>query len=106
MANVPQVVQRIWFTNLNNNFNIQPLVPLLIDSDIIHLNIAGTSLVVLDTAEAVMDLLERRSLIYSDRFFMFFIRDYSLRCCYRPRMPMVNELMGWSFNFGLMSYGK
>ncbi|PPQ92103.1 hypothetical protein CVT25_008287 [Psilocybe cyanescens] len=21
-------------------------------------------------------------------------------------MPMVNELMGWNFNFGLMKYGK
>ncbi|KAF8219321.1 cytochrome P450 [Tricholoma matsutake] len=60
------------------------------DSDIIHLNVAGTSLVVLDTSEATTELLERRSSIYSDR----------------ARMPMLNELMGWNFNFGFMRYGK
>jgi hypothetical protein len=40
---------------------------LLTDTDIIHLNVAGTSLVVLDTSEATTELLERRSSIYSDR---------------------------------------
>ncbi|KAF8960408.1 cytochrome P450 [Flammula alnicola] len=58
-------------------------------TDILHLNVAGTSLIVLDTAEAVTDLLEKRSSIYSGR----------------ARMPMVNELMGWSFNFGFAEYG-
>lgn len=37
------------------------------DSDIIHLDLAGTSIVVLDTAEAAMELLEKRSSIYSGR---------------------------------------
>ncbi|KAF8240485.1 cytochrome P450 [Tricholoma matsutake] len=60
------------------------------DSDIIHLNVAGTSLVVLDTSEATTELLERRSSIYSDR----------------ARMPMMNELMGWDFHFAFMKYGK
>jgi hypothetical protein len=23
----------------------------------------------------------------------------------RPRLPMVNELMGWDWNFGFMDYG-
>ncbi|KAF8884723.1 cytochrome P450 [Gymnopilus junonius] len=60
-----------------------------IGTDILYLNAAGTSIVVLDTAEAVFELLEKRSSIYSDR----------------ARMPMINELMGWSFNFGFMKYG-
>ncbi|KAF8218550.1 cytochrome P450 [Tricholoma matsutake] len=60
------------------------------DSEIIHLNVAGTSLVVLDTSEATTELLERRSSIYSDR----------------PRMPMAKELMGWDFHFAFMRYGK
>ena len=40
---------------------------LFLDSDIIHLNVAGTSLIVLDTSEATTELFERRSSIYSDR---------------------------------------
>ncbi|KAF8231005.1 cytochrome P450 [Tricholoma matsutake] len=60
------------------------------DSEIIHLNIAGTSLVVLDTSEATTELLERRSSIYSDR----------------ARMLMAKELMGWDFHFAFMRYGK
>ncbi|KAJ7476689.1 cytochrome P450 [Mycena latifolia] len=59
------------------------------NSNILHLNMAGTSLIVLSSAEAAIDLLDKRSAIYSDR----------------ARMPMVNELMGWDFNFALMKYG-
>ncbi|KAK7018237.1 cytochrome P450 [Favolaschia claudopus] len=59
------------------------------DSDIIHLNVAGTSVIVLSTFEASDALFEKRSSIYSDRH----------------RFPMVNELMGWHFNIGLMKYG-
>ncbi|KAF9457683.1 cytochrome P450 [Collybia nuda] len=59
------------------------------NSDIIHLDVAGTSIVVLDTSEAVTELLERRSSLYSGR----------------ARLPMINELMGWDFNFGFMPYG-
>ncbi|KAF8960416.1 cytochrome P450 [Flammula alnicola] len=59
-------------------------------TDIMHLNIAGTRLIVLDTSEVATDLLEKRSSIYSGR----------------ARMPMINELMGWSFNFGFMEYGE
>lgn len=39
----------------------------LVDSDIIHLNVAGTSIVVLDTLEVANELLDQRSAIYSDR---------------------------------------
>jgi hypothetical protein len=37
------------------------------DSDIIHLNVAGTSIIVLSSSEAAVNLLEKRSAIYSDR---------------------------------------
>ncbi|KAG7440108.1 cytochrome P450 [Guyanagaster necrorhizus] len=60
------------------------------DTDIIHLDVAGTSIVVLNTVEAATELLDNRSAIYSSR----------------PRMTMVNELMGWDFSFGLMEYGN
>lgn len=59
------------------------------NSDIIHLDVLGTSIIVLDTAEAAAELLEKRSSMYSGR----------------PRLPMVDELMGWGFDFGLMDYG-
>ncbi|KAJ7448970.1 cytochrome P450 [Mycena latifolia] len=54
------------------------------DSDIIHLNLAGQSVIVLSSLEATRALLEKRSSIYSDR----------------PDIPMVTDLdlMGWDFN--------
>ncbi|KAF8210798.1 cytochrome P450 [Mycena galopus ATCC 62051] len=58
------------------------------NSDIIHLNAMGTSIVVLSSLEAVKELFEKRSSLYSDR----------------PRLPMI-ELMGWDFGIGFMKYG-
>ncbi len=37
------------------------------DSDIIHLDVAGTSIVVLNSVEAASELLDGRSALYSDR---------------------------------------
>ncbi|KAL0958150.1 hypothetical protein HGRIS_000317 [Hohenbuehelia grisea] len=58
-------------------------------SDIIHIKLLGTNIIVLNTAEAVNDLLEKRSTIYSSR----------------APMTMINDLMGFSFNFGFQPYG-
>ncbi|TFK25339.1 cytochrome P450 [Coprinopsis marcescibilis] len=60
------------------------------NTDILHLRVATTSFIVVDTAEIANDLLEKRSSLYSGR----------------ARLPMVNELMGWTFNFGFMDYGN
>ncbi|KAJ7463862.1 cytochrome P450 [Mycena galericulata] len=84
---------------LGNLFNIPSRRPWeaymawskLYKSDIIHVDIAGTSVVVLSSLEAVETLLERRSAIYSDR--------------QAARAPMLVELMGWDFVTGLMKYG-
>lgn len=38
-----------------------------IDSDIVHANSLGTHVIVLNSAKAVRELLEKRSSIYSDR---------------------------------------
>ncbi|KAJ7662334.1 cytochrome P450, partial [Mycena rosella] len=54
------------------------------NSDVIHLSLAGKSVIVLSSLEAAEDLLEKRSSIYSDR------TDF----------PMVVDLMGWDFNIG------
>ncbi|KAF4580656.1 hypothetical protein EYR40_003054 [Pleurotus pulmonarius] len=59
-------------------------------SDIIHLNVAGSIIVVVDTSEAAYELFDKRSSIYSSR----------------PRFVMLNELMGWSWLFAVMEYGK
>ncbi|KAJ7764873.1 cytochrome P450 [Mycena metata] len=58
-------------------------------SDIIHLNVVGTSIIVLSSMEVIKDLLDRRSALYSDR----------------PHAPMLNDLMGWSEFFGFMNHG-
>ncbi|KAJ7200682.1 cytochrome P450 [Mycena haematopus] len=57
-------------------------------SDIIHLDLAGTSVIVLSSVEAT-DALLRKS-IYSDR----------------PVFHMAGELMGWDFLMSLMHYGE
>ncbi|KAF5381245.1 hypothetical protein D9757_007868 [Collybiopsis confluens] len=49
------------------------------NSDIIHLSALGNSIVVLNSAKLVSDLLEKRSSIYSSR----------------PHAVMLRELMGW-----------
>ncbi|KAF7329522.1 hypothetical protein MKEN_00214700 [Mycena kentingensis (nom. inval.)] len=59
------------------------------DSDIIHLDVAGKSIIVLESMEAVRDLFDRRSSIYSDT----------------PGMTMVAELCGWGWAIGFMKYG-
>ncbi|KAJ6570091.1 cytochrome P450 [Mycena vulgaris] len=59
------------------------------NSDIIHLNAAGTSIVVISSVEAAKDLLDKRSVIYSDR----------------PRSTMLNELVGADFMFAFQKYG-
>ncbi|KAJ7116496.1 cytochrome P450 [Mycena epipterygia] len=58
-------------------------------SDIIHVNAAGTSIIILSSFEAAEDLLEKRSVIYSDR----------------PRLTMLNELVGGDFMFAFAKYG-
>ncbi|KAF9261358.1 cytochrome P450 [Marasmius fiardii PR-910] len=60
------------------------------NSDIIHFEFAGTSTIVLNSAEAINDLLEKRSNIYSSR----------------PRFTMVNEVIGWDWAVFAMPYGK
>ncbi|KAJ6566541.1 cytochrome P450 [Mycena capillaripes] len=59
------------------------------DSDIISLNLMGTTVIVLNSAASIQTLLEDKSVIYSDR----------------PPFPMVNDLVGYHWNFGFMPYG-
>ncbi|GJE98988.1 cytochrome P450 [Phanerochaete sordida] len=58
------------------------------DSDIVHFEILGTHVVVLNSAAAASDLFEKRSKIYSDK----------------PETTMLH-LTGWNRNWGLIKYG-
>ena len=55
----------------------------------IYLNILGQGIIILHSPEAILDLMERRSSIYSDR----------------PKAPMVVDLMGFDFVLTLVPYG-
>ncbi|TEB11285.1 cytochrome P450 [Coprinellus micaceus] len=57
-------------------------------SDVIYLSVLGREIVVLNSLAACKELLEKRSAIYSSR----------------PRMPMMNELIGFDWNIGFIPY--
>ncbi|PCH43939.1 cytochrome P450 [Wolfiporia cocos MD-104 SS10] len=57
--------------------------------DIIYLHIFRKPTLVLNSAQAVNDLLDKRNSIYSDR----------------PRFILINELMGWDRNLAILPYG-
>ncbi|KAJ3553128.1 hypothetical protein NM688_g3784 [Phlebia brevispora] len=59
------------------------------NSDLIHLNLMGTPMVILHTVQAANDLFEKRSALYSDR----------------QSGVMANDLIGWDFLMGFMRYG-
>lgn len=66
MEDISQVEQRIWyFSVLASGMWI---LTRFVDSDVIYVNLAGTSVIVLNTYEAAMELLEKRSSIYSSRY--------------------------------------
>ncbi|TFK48003.1 cytochrome P450 [Heliocybe sulcata] len=59
--------------------------------DIVYLNLAGQSVVVLGSPEAASAFFDKKSAVYSDR----------------PRMVMLNELVGWGeFNIASFRYGN
>ncbi|KAJ3548586.1 hypothetical protein NM688_g5274 [Phlebia brevispora] len=60
------------------------------DSPVIHLNLSGTPFIVLNTAKAAQDILEKRSSVTSDR----------------ATGVMLNDLIGWDFNIAFMGYGE
>ncbi|KAF8208101.1 cytochrome P450 [Mycena galopus ATCC 62051] len=61
----------------------------LVHGPLIMVQIMGQKICIINSYEVANDLLNERSLIYSDR----------------PAMPMVNDLMDWKFNMGLQPYG-
>jgi len=56
--------------------------------DVISVIILGLSIIILNSAKAAIDLLDKRSSIYSDR----------------PYVAMAGDLIGWDHNVGLLPY--
>ncbi|KDR69223.1 hypothetical protein GALMADRAFT_925136 [Galerina marginata CBS 339.88] len=60
------------------------------NSNCIHLNVAGNDIVVLNSFDVAVELFEKRSSAYSSR----------------PHLPMICDLMGWTWAMSLMPYGE
>ncbi|KAI9445989.1 cytochrome P450 [Lactarius indigo] len=58
-------------------------------SDVIHVDVMGSHIVILNSMKAANELLERRSSNYSDR----------------PPLVVINDLFGMDYNIGLTRYG-
>ncbi|KAJ3554446.1 hypothetical protein NM688_g3107 [Phlebia brevispora] len=59
-------------------------------TDVVFLKVFGNPMVVINSFRAANELLDKKGAIYSSR----------------PRLVMINELMGWSWNLILMAYGR
>ncbi|KAF8879263.1 cytochrome P450 [Infundibulicybe gibba] len=57
--------------------------------DLMHVNVMGQSIIILNSLRRTNDIFEKRSAIYSTR----------------PRMPMLMELMDWTIAFAFIPYG-
>ncbi|TFK25368.1 cytochrome P450 [Coprinopsis marcescibilis] len=60
-----------------------------LNSDIVYLNFCGAGIVILNTFEVAMDLLDKRSGIYSDR----------------PRAVLIDEMVGFGYMLSRLKYG-
>jgi hypothetical protein len=66
MVDLCQLVSSIWYVP-SPFFRNAIRVQIVAESSLIHLNLAGTHLVVVNTIEAALELFDKRSAIYSDR---------------------------------------
>ncbi|KAG2056881.1 cytochrome P450 [Suillus hirtellus] len=57
--------------------------------DISHVEVLGRHIIVLNSVKAAIELLDKKSAVYSDR----------------PVLTMGGELVGWKYTLGLLSYG-
>ncbi|TFK41776.1 cytochrome P450 [Crucibulum laeve] len=61
-----------------------------LNSDMIHLAVGGSTLVIINSLKIANDLLDKRSSIYSDR----------------PALPMIRDLIGWDWMTSALPYGE
>lgn len=77
-------------------------------SDIISINELGRTTIILNSTQAIADLLEKRSALYSDRVRFPMLNElyvvYILSAQLLPTMTMSS--IGWNWNFCFQSYGQ
>ena len=74
----------------------------------IYLNFLGQHFVVLSSLEAISDLFEKRSTIYSDRMQTTMLHELYVSHSFYLKVYVQNAdrcRMDWSINFALMPYG-
>lgn len=67
MADLQKVVERIWYVKKIALLTVIPAKLIEIIGDVNTVVVAGQRLIILNSAEAAFDLLEKRSSIYSSR---------------------------------------
>jgi len=88
MGNIPRVGQDLQCVYLAS---VVLPAQFTLGSDIVHCETPGTSIVILNSFQAVNDLLDKRSAIYSDRYNYAFLRLAPTHP-YRPRFAVVNRV--------------
>ncbi|KAE9388468.1 cytochrome P450 [Gymnopus androsaceus JB14] len=68
-------------------------------NDLLYLNMAGTSLLILNSEEVANDLFVERSTLYSNR------PDFPMLFLCEDEAGWTHNSMGWEFNVGLFPYG-
>ncbi|KZT25573.1 cytochrome P450 [Neolentinus lepideus HHB14362 ss-1] len=58
--------------------------------ELVYINVLGRDMIFINSAKVADDLFEKRWQNYSDR----------------TPLPMINDLMGWGWTFGMMRYGE
>ncbi|KAG1785476.1 cytochrome P450 [Suillus plorans] len=69
----------------NNFVNL----PFILQGDVPHIEVLGQHVIVLNSVKTAMELLDKKSSVYSDR----------------PVLPMCGELVGWKRSLGFLSHG-
>ncbi|KAG6910700.1 hypothetical protein DXG01_008744 [Tephrocybe rancida] len=94
---IPPNDQDVFFYNLGKDY--VPLPDHSFAGDVVYLHVLGKPMIVLNSVKAAVDLLEKRSMNYSDRpdFPIFELRVYFL---------FLFELMGWDPTVTFLHYGK
>lgn len=59
------------YSKLSHSGLLQKILHQVADSDVVHLSVVGTHLVIVNSHEAAVELFEKRSAIYSDRVCQF-----------------------------------
>jgi hypothetical protein len=70
MDSICKVVASIWYI-YSTELSWSPSQVIIQASDVIHLNLLGTHLLVVNTPDAAVELFDKRSAIYSDRVWYF-----------------------------------